>query len=427
MESYIGKICPYCGSEIKEGDAVKVCPSCGIPHHEACWIENKGCTTFGCKEQNCEEQPAVLCTVCRAPNEPGKKFCSNCGAPLIEKKKKFCGSCGAEIDERQAFCPECGARTVFDTNANEKAKSDEGRGGREKRKKSRSPLIIGAVAAVLLIAAALVYLFLPKKPTAVSLSDSEINVVCGETYKLKYEVEPEKTADFDVKWSSDDETVATVEKGIVTGVGEGVCTVKIKTDNGKSSSCKVTVVKPAVTSITLSRPSATVERGNSFTLSCTVEPENAEYTVSWSSDDEDVATVENGVVTAYTVGTCSITAKTDNGKTSVCRVTVTMPTVEKKAVKTWKCVRILNFEDSETTDCSDWGWKLYLYDNNTGSFYMDSDNEIVFFWIFTETNEYGNDVYMTSEEGIYFIYAKEYGEIWLYIETDSLDLCITCE
>ena len=55
MDEYVGKICPYCKTEIKEGEDVKVCPECGIPHHAACWEENKGCTTFGCKEQHYEE------------------------------------------------------------------------------------------------------------------------------------------------------------------------------------------------------------------------------------------------------------------------------------------------------------------------------------------------------------------------------------
>ena len=31
MEDYIGKICPFCKTEIKEGDSVKACPACGIP------------------------------------------------------------------------------------------------------------------------------------------------------------------------------------------------------------------------------------------------------------------------------------------------------------------------------------------------------------------------------------------------------------
>lgn len=48
MENGIGKTCPFCKTDIKEGDAVKVCPSCNTPHHESCWGENKGCAMLSC-------------------------------------------------------------------------------------------------------------------------------------------------------------------------------------------------------------------------------------------------------------------------------------------------------------------------------------------------------------------------------------------
>ncbi len=59
MEEYIGKICPFCNTVIKEDDAVKVCPSCNVPHHEACWNENNGCTTFGCTGKDRETVDTV--------------------------------------------------------------------------------------------------------------------------------------------------------------------------------------------------------------------------------------------------------------------------------------------------------------------------------------------------------------------------------
>lgn len=86
MEEFIGKICPYCKAEIKEGDEVKVCPECGIPHHATCWEENKGCATSGCKAQHCEEQHAS-----------SDETCSNCGAHL-EKGQAFCSKCGQKQD-----------------------------------------------------------------------------------------------------------------------------------------------------------------------------------------------------------------------------------------------------------------------------------------------------------------------------------------
>ncbi len=42
-------ICPYCRFPIKRGESVQGCPSCGQPHHRDCWVENGGCTIYGCR------------------------------------------------------------------------------------------------------------------------------------------------------------------------------------------------------------------------------------------------------------------------------------------------------------------------------------------------------------------------------------------
>lgn len=48
-KEYIGKICPYCKTAFAEGDEIVQCSACEMPHHKDCWIENQGCTTFGCQ------------------------------------------------------------------------------------------------------------------------------------------------------------------------------------------------------------------------------------------------------------------------------------------------------------------------------------------------------------------------------------------
>jgi hypothetical protein len=44
----VGKLCPYCQTEIEHGEDVMVCARCQMPHHTACWCQNGGCTTYGC-------------------------------------------------------------------------------------------------------------------------------------------------------------------------------------------------------------------------------------------------------------------------------------------------------------------------------------------------------------------------------------------
>ncbi|MBE6997660.1 MAG: DUF4430 domain-containing protein, partial [Ruminococcaceae bacterium] len=79
----------------------------------------------------------------------------------------------------------------------------------------------------------------------------------------------------------------------------------------------------AVTGITLDQTTASVEEGKTVTLTATVEPGNAtNKLVVWTSGDESIATVTNGVVTGVKAGTVTITA-TAGGKSASCAVTVT--------------------------------------------------------------------------------------------------------
>ena len=80
------------------------------------------------------------------------------------------------------------------------------------------------------------------------------------------------------------------------------------------------------TGVKLNKTSVSLVYGKSYTLTATVSPANAvNKAVTWSSSNKAVATVSaKGVVTAKGAGTATITAKTSNGKTAACKVTVTL-------------------------------------------------------------------------------------------------------
>lgn len=81
------------------------------------------------------------------------------------------------------------------------------------------------------------------------------------------------------------------------------------------------------TAIALDPTSITKEQYKSATLAATLTPANATTIVEWSSSDEKVATVSNGVVTMVGVGKATITAKAGEGVTATCDVTVSEPTI----------------------------------------------------------------------------------------------------
>ena len=87
----------------------------------------------------------------------------------------------------------------------------------------------------------------------------------------------------------------------------------------------------AVTGVTLDKNEAAVPEGLAISLVATVEPVNAtDKTVTWSSSDENIATVDNGVVTGLVPGKATITA-TASGFSATCEVTVT----EKASKTSW--------------------------------------------------------------------------------------------
>ena len=79
----------------------------------------------------------------------------------------------------------------------------------------------------------------------------------------------------------------------------------------------------AVEEITLSKETATLTEGDALTLVAVVSPDNAaDKTVTWSTSDDKVATVdENGKIIAIAPGTAIITA-TSGDKSATCKVVV---------------------------------------------------------------------------------------------------------
>ncbi len=85
------------------------------------------------------------------------------------------------------------------------------------------------------------------------------------------------------------------------------------------SSCKEDKPTPPTVIVDIQQEEEVLNVLGETTLS--VLTENATSAVEWSSSDETVATVEDGVVTAWNVGSATITA-TANGVSDVCRVEV---------------------------------------------------------------------------------------------------------
>ena len=163
----------------------------------------------------------------------------------------------------------------------------------------------------------------------VEISEYFLRLEAGQTATLQAIITPAHVAQYyPVKWSSQDESVATVdENGTVTAVGAGVTTI-IATAGGKAGVCSVRVeyIPQAieVESVTFNQTEITLISGQETNLIATVLPENAtDKTLVWNSSDWNIAQVfDNGRVTTRAVGTAIITATAANGKYAACSITV---------------------------------------------------------------------------------------------------------
>ena len=166
------------------------------------------------------------------------------------------------------------------------------------------------------------------KVESVSLDKTEYTFnTIGNALTLKATVLPADATDKSVEWSSDNESVATVDNnGRVTAKGNGKAVITVKTkDQEKTVTCEVTVSQ-VVTSISLNKTSLTLNEGEEETLVPTINPSNAaDKTIKWTSSDTSVATVDDsGKVTAVSKGTATIKAEANDGsgKHATCSITV---------------------------------------------------------------------------------------------------------
>ena len=150
----------------------------------------------------------------------------------------------------------------------------------------------------------------------ITVPDSlDVKLNDGNETSIEATVSPADATDVEVKYASTDEAVATVDKdGKVQILQPGECDiVTTLTQEGKKVVEKKTHIKAfyEVEGITLDKTEGILTAGNTVTLNAAVLPEEVadETTVTWTSSDEKVATVdENGKITAIAAGEATITA-----------------------------------------------------------------------------------------------------------------------
>ena len=209
--------------------------------------------------------------------------------------------------------------------------------------------------------------------TNVSLNRSDLEIKKDSSSPLRATVTPKETTDDKtLTWESNNPEVATVSStGVVTARKPGNAIITVRTSNGLTDTCNVTVISQ-ITSIHLNLTAITLDEGVSQTLRATINPSDTTdaKTLTWKSSNEAVATVDQeGKVIALKEGVATITAMTVNGRRAECKITVNKPsenipiksvslnkealTLEEQQAET--LVETIN--PSETTDDTTLTWK----------------------------------------------------------------------
>lgn len=177
---------------------------------------------------------------------------------------------------------------------------------------------------------------------SIALNTGTGDITEGDTFTLTATVLPSNTTNKTLQWTSSDETVATVNNGVVTALHYGTTQIIASTTDGSAlfAVCNITV-RPAADYIECFPESMELSAsglGSTNWMIALTSPAGYMEDVIYSSSDESIITAVNGVaptganigiISAVAPGTAKVYASIPYGLTAECTVTVTddMPLV----------------------------------------------------------------------------------------------------
>lgn len=168
--------------------------------------------------------------------------------------------------------------------------------------------------------------------TSLTVSPETATMDIGETLQLSTKILPTNASNKNLNWTTENYSIASVSNsGLVTARGAGTVKIWARSTDGSTWAdyCTITVNAPVkVESIGLSETERTMSIGEEFALTANVLPSNASNKGTvWTSSDDIVASVNQGVVKAVSPGECDITCSSADGSgvSAKCHITVSEP------------------------------------------------------------------------------------------------------
>lgn len=171
--------------------------------------------------------------------------------------------------------------------------------------------------------------------SSIEVDKGNLVVYEGRSEQLSATVKPDNATDKTIKWSSSDETVATVdENGVVTGIKDGYATITAES-GGKKDQCAVQVVVVIMESVTIEPAEITAFQGDTVRFTAKVYPEDAKVKfMHWNYSDRDIlrpivledgTVVDDGSFVTVGPGTTEVRVVVNAQRSATATVTVVEP------------------------------------------------------------------------------------------------------
>lgn len=147
----------------------------------------------------------------------------------------------------------------------------------------------------------------------ITLDEENIEIFVSESYDIVVNIENAK--DETLSYTVSDSSIISVVNGKVTGLKAGSATVEIVLNEDQEQKATLNVTVKGIPTILVAGEKTEVFVGDYITLEAITE--NVDGAVAWSSSDETVATVANGVVTAVKEGVVTIKASYNDFEGSI--------------------------------------------------------------------------------------------------------------
>ena len=152
-----------------------------------------------------------------------------------------------------------------------------------------------------------------KNVTSIKVSDTSVELKVGESFEVTAEALPSTAEDKTLTWKSNDETIAIVDSGEITGIADGNAIITVESVNGIKKTIKVKVNPIEVESIIIEKE-IVLEVGQDLEIKAEVSPSNSkDKTLTYEVLDENILKVEGNILTGLAVGETTVTVKASNG------------------------------------------------------------------------------------------------------------------